>query len=374
MKKWRFWLGITFMILFSSCVLAAQPTGLGSGLAPAPTASAVPVVTSFPITKLTGTEKRLLPANYDVWSCEWAPDGKSMVFSGKMQGELSTKMRIWLWPIDPAANPAPFTNTENLTDYSPRWSPDGKRLVILRVTYGRASAISGLWLKDVASGNGKQLTSSNQDRDPFWSPDGTKVVFIRGDGPYQSRLMMANVAEGTLTVLRNRPQEVLYSPWWGVNGKIYFAKLNPYLKDVTVSNQTYQVVEFGKGSIWALDPKAQTLGPVVADEYDNRLPALSPDGTRLAYVSDRCTGKDGNGKFDRGSLYIKNLLTGETSFVTNKVGLNGGSLSWSPDGKKLAFFTFRSIRPAVWVINLEPAPASVTGTPGPSATVLQPTK
>jgi Tol biopolymer transport system component len=374
MKKWRFLLGITFIILFSSCVLADQPTGATPGWMPTPTASAAPGVTPS-VTQLAGTEMRLLPANYDVWSCEWAPNGKSMVFAGKMQGELSTKMRIWLWPIDPAANPAPFTNTENLTDFSPRWSPDGKQLVILRVTYGRSSVISGLWLKDVPSGGGKQLTSSNQDRDPFWSPDGTKLVFVRSNGPYQSQLMMVNVADGTLTVVHNQLQEVVYSPWWGVNGKIYFAKLNPYQKDVVVANQTYQVIDFGKGSIWALDPRTQTLEPVVADEYDNRLPALSPDGTRLAYVSDRCMGKDGNGKFDRGSLYIKNLLTGETRFVTNKVSLNGGSLSWSPDGKKLAFFTFRSIRPAVWVINLEPNQVGAAGTPSPSATVVpQPIK
>jgi Tol biopolymer transport system component len=372
MKKWRLLLGASILMLFSSGVGAVQPDALASGRLPTPTVNTVPA------TQLAGTEMRLLPANYDVWSCEWAPNGKTIVFAGKMQGELSTKMRIWLWPIDPAADPAPFTNTESLTDFSPRWSPDGKQLVILRVTYGRTSAISGLWLKDTLSGNGKQLTSSSKDRDPFWAPDGTKIVFVRGNGPYQSQLMIADVADGTLTVLRSQPQEVLYSPWWGVNGKIYFAKLNPYQKDVTVTNQTYQVVDFGKGSIWSLDPRTQDLEAIVADEYDNRLPALSPDGTKLAYVSDRCVGKDGNGKFDRGSLYIKDLVTGETRFITNKVGLNGGSLTWSPDGKKLAFFTFRSIRPAIWVINLEPKSVGAAGNSSPvaspAAVVAQPAK
>jgi Tol biopolymer transport system component len=346
MQTWRFLFGITFILAVSTSVLAEQP-----GLA----TSSAPSVTPIQVVQVAGTEIRLLPANYDVWACEWSPDGKKMVFAGKMQGEVSTKMRIWLWSLDPAADPAPFTNTDGLTDYSPRWSPDGKQLVMLRVTYGRSSTVSGLWLKDVSSGNGKQLTSSNRDREPFWSPDGASVVFIRGNGPYHSQLMVAHVADGTVTLLHSRPREVLYSPWWGVNGKIYFAKLNPYQKDITLNNQTYQVMEFGKGSIWALDPVTRVLEPVVTDDYDNRLPALSPDGTKLAYVSDRSTAKDGNGKFDRGSLYIKNLVTGKTMFITNKVGLNGGSLSWSPDGKKLAFFTFRSIRPAIWVIDLEPA-------------------
>jgi Tol biopolymer transport system component len=338
MKTWRILMGVIILTIVTPSVLAV---------------STAPTVTPVPVVPLAGTEMRLLPANYDVWACDWAPSGKAMVFAGKMQGELATKMRIWLWRLGPTADPAPFTNTENLTDFAPRWSPDGKQLVMLRVTYGRTSPMSGLWLKELPSGNGRQLTSSNQDRDPFWSPDGTRIVFVRADGPYQSQLMTVNVTDGSTAVLHSGPREILYSPWWGVNGKIYFAKLSPYQKDVTLNDQIYQVVEFGKGSIWAFDPQTQSLEAVVEDVYDNRLPALSPDGARLAYVSDRSATQDGNGKFDRGSLYIRNLATGETRFVTNKVGLNGGSLSWSPDGKKLAFFTFRSIRPAVWVIDLE---------------------
>ncbi|MGD8399892.1 MAG: hypothetical protein PVH64_02995 [Bacillota bacterium] len=356
---------ITILILFAVGVGAERSVGPTPGQSPVPTAG---TVSPAPETQLAGTETRLLPANYDVWSCDWAPNGKRLVFSGKLRGELATKMRVWLWRLDPAAKPIPFTNTKSLTDFTPRWAPDGKQLVILRVTYGRKSAVSGLWLKRVATGVGKQITGSNQDRDPFWAPDSTKVVFVRSNGPYQSQLMTVNPADGALTILRNEPQEVLYSPWWGVDGKIYFAKLNPYQKEVIVNNQTYKVIDFGKGSIWALDPETQAAEPVVADDYDNRLPALSPDGARLAYVSDRSTDQTGNGKFDRGSLYIKNLITGETSYITNKVGLNGGSLSWSPDGKKLAFFTFRSIRPAIWVINLEPAPVVPAATAAPAAT------
>jgi Tol biopolymer transport system component len=357
MKNWRLWLGVGILIA------GVVWTGAGRSLAAEITENggeperSVNLTTAAPTPcppELAGTETRLLPANYDVWACEWAPDGKTMVFAGKLQGELSTKMRIWIWPLDPAVNPTQFTNTESLIDFAPRWSPDGKQLVMMRVTYGRPSSLSGLWLKEISSGEGRQLTSDNQDRDPFWSPDGKKIVFCRGDGPYQSQLMLVNMGDGSMATLHAAPQELLYSPWWGRDGKIYFTKLTPGPKEVTVAEQSYQVMDFGKAGIWALDPQTGNLEPVVVDEYDNRLPALSPDGTKLAFVSDRITGKEGNGKFDRGSLYIKDLSTGEIRFITNKVGLNGGSLSWSPDGKKLAFFTFRSIRPAIWVINLNP--------------------
>ncbi|HYH01732.1 MAG TPA: hypothetical protein VEC37_01380 [Bacillota bacterium] len=383
MKQWRILAVLTLFVSIASLVKAETPVNPGptptgkaieSSSAASPTGGNTPVVKP-PVVEVTGTETRLLPANFDVWSCEWAPDGKAMVFSGKIQGELSTKMRIWMWPLNPITAPVPFTNTDSLTDYSPRWSPDGKQLVMMRVSYGKSSTASGLWLKDVTNGSGKQLTIGNQDRDPAWAPDGKRIVFSRSYGPYQAQLIIINTVESTLEVLLGQENELLSSPCWGQDGKIYFTKMAPASKSVVVSGQTYQVTEFGKGGIWSVDLRDRSVTPVVVDEYDNRMPALSPDGTKLAFVSDRYQGKDGNGKFDRGSLYIKDLATGEIKFVTNKVGLNGGSLTWSPDGKKLAFFTFRSIRPAVWVINVEPlknaTPVVASPDSGPTPSPVQ---
>lgn len=312
--------------------------------------SAVPVIV---MPNLAGTETQLLPKNYDVWSCDWEPSNKALVFAGKLQGEDAAKMRVWYWPLEPVKNPTPLTNTDQLIDFSPRWSPDGTKIIMARRNYGKLNKItSTIWLKELPGGAGKQLTSGPEDRDPYWSPDSTQVVFSRGQGPYNAKLMIFNLTDGTLTPIAGEDNELLNSPWWGKNGKIYFTKLTPVPKSVTFSGVTYQVMDFGKGSIWAVDPVDKSITPVIVDEFDNRLPALSPDGVKLAYVSSRVQAKDGNGKFDRGSLYIKNLISGEVLYITNKVGLNGGSLSWSPDGKKLAFFTFRSIRPSVWVINI----------------------
>lgn len=317
---------------------------------PSPTATPTIILSS----NLAGTETQILPKNYDVWSCDWEPTGKSLVFAGKLQGEDAAKMRIWYWSLDPMRDPTPLTNTDQLVDFSPRWSPDDTKVIMTRRNYGKLNnnITSTIWLKEMPGGAGKQLTSGPEDRDPSWSPDSTQAVFSSGDGPYKARLMIVNLTDGSITQLAGEDNVLLNSPWWGKNGKIYFTKLSPAPKNVTFSGQTYQVMDFGKGSIWAIDPVDKSTTPIVVDEYDNRLPALSPDGTKLAYVSSRAQSKDGNGKFDRGSLYIKNLVSGEVSYITNKVGLNGGALSFSPDGKRLAFFTFRSIRPSVWVINI----------------------
>ena len=303
---------------------------------------------------LAGTETRLLPESYDVWASDWSPDGKSLVFAGKEQGKDATKMKIWYWGLDPAKKPVQLTDTDELMDYSPRWSPDGTKIAITRRNFGKLNSTnSAIWIKEISNGEGRQLTQGPEDRDPFWAPDGTQLVFSRGQGPFQSQLLIVNFNDGKTKTIAGEGGELIYSPWWGRDGKIYYTKLKPTPKEVKVSGEAYQVMDFGKGEIWAYNPNTDSKEPVVADQYDNRTPALSPDGTKLAFVSSRVPVKEGNGRYDRGSLYIKDLVSGEILYVTNKVGLVRGSLSWSPDGKRIAFFTFRSIRPAVWMINLD---------------------
>jgi Tol biopolymer transport system component len=344
----RLILGLIIISLIGSGVILAD--GVSDSIMQ-PISSVPPLIANLP-----GTELQLLPKNFDVWSCDWSPDSKALVFSGKMQGEDSAKMRIWYWSLEPVSDPTPFTNTDQMIDFSPRWSPNGAKILMSRRSFpvktNNPNISAAIWLKEILNGAGKQLTSGPEDRDPFWSPDGTQMVFSRGKGPYSGQLYIYNFSEGVTKLLTGQEGELLMTPWWGKDGNIYYTKLTPSPKTVIVSSQSYQVMEFGRGGIWAVNPVTNTCHPVICDEYDNRLPALSPDGQRIAFVSNRIPTKEGNGKFDRGSLFIKKINTNEIFYITNKVGLNGGSLSWSPDGKKLAFFTFRNIRPAIWVINL----------------------
>lgn len=348
--RWSILVGL-FWIAAAGWALADPDT-----TAPAPNLAPVPPYAA----NLAGTESRMLPANYDIWSCDWSPSAKTMVFAAKMQGEESSRMRIWQWNLDPVGDPAPLTGTEPYLDFTPRWSPDGSRIVMVRRNTGKTNSTgttAALWLRDMPNGPARPLTQGAADRDPFWSPDGSQIVFSRAQGPYRAQLFLLNVADGSTRLLAGGEGEILINPWWGKNGKIYFTRILPVSKTVSVNNQSFRVTDFGKGSIWSLNPLDKTMQPVVVDDYDNRYPALSPDGQWLAFVSNRSAIKDGNGKFDRGGLYLKNLANGTIYYLTSKVALVGASVTWSPDGRKLAFFTYRSIRPAIWVITLPAQPA-----------------
>lgn len=71
-------------------------------------------------------------------------------------------------------------------------------------------------------------------------------------------------------------------------------------------------------------------------------PVWSPDGRRVAYVSFETS---------RPAIFIQEITTGRREQVTNFRGLNGAP-AWSPDGKKLAMALSKDGNPEIYVMDL----------------------
>lgn len=72
-----------------------------------------------------------------------------------------------------------------------------------------------------------------------------------------------------------------------------------------------------------------------------RAPALSPDGSRLAFQSR----KDGNWE-----IYTLDLTTGAIARLTKDLAYDGAP-AWSPDGKQIAFESYRAKDLDIWKMN-----------------------
>ena len=83
-------------------------------------------------------------------------------------------------------------------------------------------------------------------------------------------------------------------------------------------------------------PVLQSKEPVLA-------PSWSPDGKKLAYVSFE-TG--------RPAIYIQELATGRREQISSFRGLNSVP-KWSPDGKKIAMVLSKTGSPDIFVLDLE---------------------
>ena len=84
-----------------------------------------------------------------------------------------------------------------------------------------------------------------------------------------------------------------------------------------------------------------TWGP-----FDDREPAWSHDGTRIAFSSDR-----GNPLGSDYNIWVLDLETANLRQLTNNPA-EDSMPSWSPDDKEIAFASTRDGGPSVWAVNV----------------------
>ncbi|KTF16943.1 S9 family peptidase [Pseudoalteromonas sp. H105] len=101
--------------------------------------------------------------------------------------------------------------------------------------------------------------------------------------------------------------------------KVYFVRNRMDIKsDRKVSN------------IWSVDSNSKQLQPLTSGVHVDYSPVLSPDETRLAFISTR----DGSSQ-----IYVKWLNTGAVAKISN-LTQSPGNITWSPNGKYIAFSQF----------------------------------
>jgi len=82
-----------------------------------------------------------------------------------------------------------------------------------------------------------------------------------------------------------------------------------------------------RSNIWLLRADGSDHRPLLSGTANYSSPRWSPDGTRLAYLSNE----------ERGSqLYVRWMDTGQTALLTN-IQNSASNISWSPNGKTIAF-------------------------------------
>ena len=83
-------------------------------------------------------------------------------------------------------------------------------------------------------------------------------------------------------------------------------------------------------NLWIINSDGSQNRPLTTGHYGDTAPRWSPDGTRVAYLSDR----EGTPQ-----IYVRWLDGGQTARLTN-LGFPPSGPVWSPDGRQIAFTTF----------------------------------
>ena len=236
--------------------------------------------------------------------------------------------RIYMSPAE--GGEAIGLTVEGKSAGSPGWSPDGRYFTF---TTSRDEGENQVWALDRRGGEGFPLTDIEQGMSGYrWSPDGTRLL-----------LTIRDAEEKDEDKKENAPRE----PW--VIDRLQFKRDN--MGYLTGNRRTHLYV-FELGS--------RELRQLTTGDWDESLGVWSPDGTRIAFASNRTDEPDGNENSD---IWIVPSDLEEPTASPRRVTTNEGSdrsPAWSADGRSLAYTT--GIRPdLIWYATTHLAVISIDG-------------
>ena len=185
--------------------------------------------------------------------------------------------------------------------------------------------------------DGTNLINLARGSNPSWSPDGTQIVFSFGLGRFRGDvsdicIMGANGAN-RVNLTQGR-HNVNHSPVMSPDGtKIAFVSNRDNNSEIYVMNTD------GK------DPKNLTL-----HLDDDTCPTWSPDGTRIAFWSRQVA----EGVLNHSDIFVMDADGANRTNLTQNPRAYNSTPSWSPDGSKIAFAAYSNVdRVDPWNANLD---------------------
>ncbi len=285
---------------------------------------------------------------------DWSPDGRTIVFWGADRGGL--------WTIPAQGGSPQKIESEAEEAQFPAWSPDGKWIA--------CSWQGAVTIMSSDGGSVRQITKGPADLAPSWSPDGRQLFFL---SPKAGELQVFSVPveRGDPIQLTDDRDLAVYAPQWipqrnlllyiaggkirtldtksGARGTIPFSarltlarknykRISPELPAPgqhlpvrgicsPVPSPDGRLIAFSAlGDLWLrhADGKTEQLTSGPEDDAD---PAWSPDGSELAYVSNR------SGDYQ---VWALDLAGRARRHVTTAAG-DATTPIWQPSGENIIF-------------------------------------
>ena len=249
------------------------------------------------------------------WSAgpSWSPDGQFLVFPDR--SGLQTSRSIFVFSIaNLEKRKLTSPPADAVGDVAPAISPDGRT-----VAFNRVSAAGGIHVVPLAGGEPRRVTAEQGwwvER-LAWTANGRDLVFasIVGGPESSSSLWRVSASGGT-------PERLAVGGDDAANPAISIR-----------GNRLAYEQRRQDANIWQIEVPTPT-GPAhsaakrIASTRHEAGPQFSPDGTRIAFHSDR------SGTFE---IWICDTACSNPVQLTSYGGPVVGTPRWSPDGRRIAF-------------------------------------
>jgi dipeptidyl aminopeptidase/acylaminoacyl peptidase len=230
-----------------------------------------------------------------------SPDGNwiSYTLTSVDSSKNKRSSDVWMISWDGQQN-VQLTNSPD-GESQAKWSPDNKYISF--VSSRNSTTGSQIWLLDRRGGEGKQLTNlKNGDLEEYaWSPDGKKIALV----------------------IQTQPDTIKHkTPKPFATDRFLFKKdIEGYLE----KRPTH---------IFLLDIATKKLDTLTKGNYDETSIAWSPDGTQIAFISNRTADPDRNENTD--VFVVDAKPNGTIKQLTTWTGRDFAP-TWSPDSKQIAY-------------------------------------
>jgi dipeptidyl aminopeptidase/acylaminoacyl peptidase len=252
---------------------------------------------------------------HDVSNPELSPDGQWIAYTVSSVDKDGDKRDSNVWMVN-------WDGTQDIQltyslepEGSPHWSPDGKYLAFTSSRPGKPKVKgSQIWLLDRRGGEARQLTEFKERLSDYrWSPDATRMVLVMRESDDPD----ANTPPA--------PGAPPKPPKPIVIDRYHFKQdAEGYLSGNKHSRLYLFNVASGRAELLTKDEK-----------YDESNPEWSPDGTKIAFVSNHDEDPDRTRNSD---VFVVDAQPGSTPRkLTNHPGPDGGRLAWSPDSRLIAY-------------------------------------
>jgi dipeptidyl aminopeptidase/acylaminoacyl peptidase len=241
-----------------------------------------------------------------------SPDGKAVAYELTVVDQKKNRRESSIWLVVADGSTAPRRlSAEGFNSSAPRWGPDGKTLAMLSRRNSDSSASETpkaqiYLLPMTAGGEGIALTKLKNGVETYqWSPDGLRIVVVSASGPL----------DGIAPADRKSDVRHYKHIQYKYNDTGWYDDKRRHLWIVNVASGEARQITDGQ-------------------DWNDANPQWSPDGTRIAFVSDR-TGR----LFDEShntDVWVIPAAGGALTKISDHE-FEDESPRWSPDGKQILF-------------------------------------
>lgn len=210
----------------------------------------------------------------------WSPDGKRIAFYAKYDDRKT-------WSIhtmnSDGTHRKRLTHAKNKWDNAPDWSSDGKKIVFAR----EYRDSEGIWHPEIwimnADGSNQTQIKSLRGSNPYFTPDGRRIIFSWEFEDKSSAISIVDLDGRNITRLTHN------------NGKEWHPEVSPDGKRIAFMSDRN-----GNFEVYVMDIDGSNQKRLTHSTIDNWYPSWSPDSTQIIFSN--ATGKDKKNR----TIYVMN--------------------------------------------------------------------